>query len=38
MTQAFSQAEQQFLVGWAFVFTVFVVASVLAYSALVGRK
>lgn len=38
MTQTFSQAEQQFLVGWAFVFTVFVVASVLAHLALTGRK
>lgn len=38
MTSAFSQAEQQFLVGWAFVFTIFVVASVVAHLALTGRK
>lgn len=38
MTYAFSQVEQQFLVTWAFVFTVFIVASVVAYSALLGRR
>lgn len=38
MISSFSSEQQQLLVAWAFVFTVFVVATVLAYSALVGRK
>ena len=38
MISSFSADERQLLVAWAFVFTVFIVATVLAYSALVGRK
>lgn len=38
MISSFSAEQQQLLVAWAFVFTVFIVATVLAYSALVGRK
>lgn len=38
MSNVFSQTEQQFLIVWAFVFAVFVVATVLAHLALVGRR
>jgi len=38
MNPVFSQPEQQFLSVSAFIFTVFVVVSVLAYSVLVGRR
>lgn len=37
MSGIISFEQQQLLVGLAFVFTVFVVASVFAYSALIGR-